>query len=115
MPSCLTVIVGTKLDLVASDGRQVQAVEGYELARKEHAKQVENSSDPDTFLKALDTKLLYIETSSKTGEGVDKLFETIRSILLPQLQKTAGEKKAAGSQPIQLSEVKKPPKDSKCC
>lgn len=89
--SCLTVVVGTKLDLVESEGRQVKASEGQELAAEQLAFHLERAqrSNPDSYLKDIDGTKLYFETSSLTGKGVDELFEKIQSIILPQLQKVA--------------------------
>lgn len=89
--SCLTVVVGTKLDMVESKGRQVKASEGQELAAEQLAFHLERAqrNNPDSYLKDIDGTKLYFETSSKTGEGVTELFERIQSIILPQLQKVA--------------------------
>ena len=84
-------MVGTKLDLVESEGRQVKASEGQELAAEQLAFHLERAqrSNPDSYLKDIDGTKLYFETSSLTGEGVTELFEKIQSIILPQLQKVA--------------------------
>lgn len=96
--NCLCVIVGTKLDLVSSSGRQVKTNEGIDLAEKQHEAQVERAlkADPNSFLKDIDGKKLYFETSAKTGEGVEELFDNIKSIILPELEKTREPAKGAG-------------------
>ena len=75
--SCLTIVVGTKLDLVESEGRQVKASEGQELAAEQLAFHLEQAqrSNPDSYLKDIDGTKLYFETSSLTGEGVTELFQ----------------------------------------
>ena len=97
--NCLTVIVGTKLDLVSSEGRQVKTNEGIELAERQHRAQTERALnvDPNSFLKDIDGKTLYFETSAKSGSGVEELFDRIKSIILAQLEKTASREPAGGS------------------
>ena len=89
MDSCLTIVVGTKVDLVES--RQVKTSEGQALAEQQLAFHLERAlkTNPDSYLKDIDGKKLYIETSAKSGEGVNELFEKIQSILIPQLEKVA--------------------------
>lgn len=89
--SCLTVVVGTKLDLVESEGRQVKTSEGQELAVRQLAYHLEQAqkTNPDSFLKHIDGKQLYFETSAKDDVGITELFEKIQSIIIPQLQKVA--------------------------
>ena len=89
-PSCMTVVVGTKLDLVKSKGREIGASDGRSLAQNQHQKQMSKAleSNPNSFLKKLDPQELYFETSSKTGDGVSALFSYIERILLGQLQQT---------------------------
>lgn len=88
--NCLTVVVGTKADLLDSKEREVRSSEGRALAVQQHRFQLERAlqHNPNTFLKDLDGSKLYYETSSKTGSGVDKLFEDIQCILLAELEKT---------------------------
>lgn len=92
--NCLTVVVGTKLDLLDTEAeqeqRQVRSSEGIELAVQQHQFQLQRAlkHNPNTFLKNIDGSKLYYETSSKTGKGVDKLFEDIQCMLLADLDKT---------------------------
>ena len=90
--TCLTVVVGTKLDLVPVEGRQVKTTEGQELAEEQHRKQVEHTLkfNPNSYLKNVQGKKLYFETSAKSGRGVTELFDHIQRILLPQLEKASG-------------------------
>ena len=68
--NCLTVIAGTKRDLIDTDGRQVKTSEGEDLAEQLYQRQLESARGmQDTCLKGLDPRQLYFETSSKTGEG----------------------------------------------
>ena len=124
--TCLTVIVGTKLDLVPAEGRQVKVSEGQELAEIQHKKQVEHAlrSNPNTYLKNVQGKRLYFETSSKSGEGVTELFDHIQRLVLPQLEKASGSypTKAAGqgtkdrSIRLDASNVNEPPpRGGPCC
>lgn len=89
--SCLTVVVGTKLDLVSSEGRQVKESEGRELAEQQLAFYLERAqkTNPNSYLKDIDGKKLYFETSAKDNIKINELFEKIQSIVLPQLQKLA--------------------------
>ena len=89
--SCLTVVVGTKLDMVESVGRQVKSSEGQELAEQQLAYHLEQAqkTNPGSYLKNIDGRKLYFETSAKEGKGVTELFEKIQSIILPQLEKVA--------------------------
>ena len=89
--NCLTVVVGTKLDLLNEKGRAVKSSEGVDLAVQQHQFQLQRAlkHNPDTFLKDIDGSKLYYETSAKTGEGVNKLFEDIQCILLANLEKTS--------------------------
>lgn len=88
---CLPVVVGTKLDLVPEKGRQVKTSEGQELAEAELHTLLERAlkTNPNSYLKNVDGRKLYFETSSKSGEGVTELFDRIQSIVLPQLHKAA--------------------------
>ena len=87
----MIVVVGTKLDLVPSKGRQVGVSDGQTLAREQHQKQLARAleQNSNSFLNAIDPKDLYFETSSKTGEGVSELFDYMQRILLAQLRKTS--------------------------
>ncbi len=103
MDNCLTVVVGTKVDLVDEDpdSRQVRSSQGVELAVRQHEFQVQRAlkHTPDTFLKDIEGSKLYYETSAKTGKGVERLFEDIQCLVLDQLDKSgaAAAKKKAGS------------------
>ena len=87
--SCLPVVVGTKLDLVPTKGRQVNTSQGQELALAELDVFLKRAlqSNPNTYLKDVEGKKQYFETSSKTGEGVSELFDYIQSVVLPRLEK----------------------------
>lgn len=89
-PTCMTVVVGTKLDLIKSQGRQIGASEGKSFAVLQHNKQLEKAleQNPSSFLSKVQGNESYFETSSKTGEGVTELFQYIERIILVQLQKT---------------------------
>ena len=85
------MVVGTKVDLVASKGRQVKTSEGEDLAERQLAYHLEQAkkTNPHSYLKDLDSKKLYFETSAKDGVGIEELFEKIQSIVIPQLEKVA--------------------------
>ncbi|KXJ21424.1 ras-related protein Rab-20 [Exaiptasia diaphana] len=74
-PNCLIVIVGTKKDLIASESRAVSEQAGKELAEQQNA----NKTRPLTSL----TQVPFFETSSKTGENVDNVFDFILQSCLP--------------------------------
>jgi Ras-related protein Rab-20 len=85
----MTVVVGTKLDLVKSQGRQIGASEGRSLAVSQHQAQLDRAvkANPSTHLLKIQGNESYFETSAKTGEGVTELFQYIERISLIQLQK----------------------------
>lgn len=99
--NCLTVVVGTKKDLLESQEREVRTSEGVELAVQQHQFQLQRAlkHNPNTFLKDLDGSKLYYETSSKTGDGVNRLFEDIQCTLLADLEKATGGKKSTVKSP----------------
>ena len=111
--NCLTVVVGTKQDLVESksEDRQVRSSQGIELAQQQHQFQLQRAlkHNPNTFLKDIDPSKLYYETSSKTGKGVDKLFEDIQCMLLNDLEKagTGGNSAAAKGAKVKPGEKDK--------
>ena len=132
-PMCLTVVVGTKLDLVKSAGRELGSSEGKSLAIRQHQRQLERAlrSNPNSFLTKVQGHESYFETSSKTGEGVTDLFQYIERIILIQLQKsgvtpacgpTSVEKARRGSKGRPDSTIRlddpppsNPEKQSGCC
>ena len=105
--NCLCVVVGTKLDLVEEIPRQVTPDEGYILAKKL------NSSRP--------TELPYFETSSVTGQNVDRVFEYIFETLLPLKEGEQKYRRKVNTAVVNLNDApqdKKPdnqPEKSKCC
>jgi Ras family len=72
LDSCLNIVVGTKLDLVASKGRAVEAADGLKLARE---------LNPGTDCQS------YFETSSLTGDNVNEVFEFIFKTCLMKADK----------------------------
>lgn len=74
-PRCLFVVVGTKADLVTSKTRQVARTVGEKLALEQNEKKgrPKNSFSVDPFF----------ETSAKTGQNVEKVFEFILQTCLP--------------------------------
>jgi len=90
--NCLTVVVGTKVDLLDNDPdkRQVRSSEGVELAVQQHDFQLQRAlkHTPNTYLKGIEGSKLYYETSAKSGKGVERLFEDIQCMVLEQLDKS---------------------------
>ncbi|XP_064597019.1 ras-related protein Rab-20-like [Liolophura sinensis] len=70
---CVRVVVGTKLDLVKPGSREITLEEG------EHFASEINEHIPKDRLKHIP----YFETSSVTGESVEKMFEFILDYCLP--------------------------------
>ena len=90
--NCLYVVVGTKIDLVKSTSREVNTQDGLRLAQEVNAK--------------LNLKEIpYYETSSITGQNVNRVFEYILNNLLP-LDGTAKHKRSA-SGVVELEKGKK--------
>lgn len=122
-PNCMTVVVGTKLDLVKSEGRQIGTSEARSFAIMQHQKQLDRSlrENPGTFLNKVQGHESYFETSSKTGEGVTELFQYVERNMLIYLQKTVGAKPktrpVSSEQTIRLDQAQQPPaaQSSGCC
>ena len=85
--TCLSIVVGTKVDLVTQ--RQVKTEEGIALASKQHERQKSRAlaQDPNSYLQHVNGKQLYFETSAKVDIGVSELFDAIQKIVLSQLEK----------------------------
>jgi Ras-related protein Rab-20 len=121
--SCLTVVVGTKMDSATGPDREVKVSEGRQLAEDEHRKQIERATmrDPDTYLQSVPSKKLYFETSAKTGEGVPELFHFIQTTLIQEQERQGssssggdkGGKKKRMDQSIRVGEGRK--EDTKTC
>ncbi len=116
--NCLTIVAGTKLDLVPSKGRQIKASEGEQLAEELYNTQLESAKGAqDTCLKGLDPRRLYFETSAKTGGGVSELFEHAQNILVSLLCKTVPRrsKKTKQTNEITVLNSEPPAGKSRCC
>ena len=117
--SCLTIIVGTKLDLATGNDRQVKTSEGRQLAEEEHRLQLEKAveRDPGTYLRTVQAKKLYFETSAKSGDGVSEIFELIQSVVLPELERQAGGSGGGRvkDRSITVGEAADERKDRPCC
>ena len=126
--SCMIIVVGTKLDLVKSKGREIGASEGRTLAKTQHQKHLAKAelANTNTFLKKINENELYFETSSKTGEGVSAVFNYVERIILSQLKMSSGavSKDRSSSKvgkpsenTIKLDEVNASPsqQQSQCC
>lgn len=74
-PNCLVVITGTKKDLIASSKRAVSEEAGLELAKQQN-------KSKDRPLESL-SQIPFFETSAKTGENVDNVFNFIFKTCLP--------------------------------
>lgn len=70
---CIRVVVGTKMDLLPSGQREIKLEEGQNLARE-----LNNHIDLSGA-----AQLPYFETSSKSGVGVNEVFEYIFQHCLP--------------------------------
>ena len=71
LDNCVVVVVGTKLDLVATGNRAVERADAVALAQELNAAST-GKHEP------------YFETSSLTGDNVQAVFEYIFNNCLPQ-------------------------------
>ena len=74
-PNCLIVVVGTKTDLVTRDSREVPSSVGEKLAIEQNERKGRPRSGFSVYP--------FFETSAKTGNNVDKVFELILNTCLP--------------------------------
>ncbi|CAH1265968.1 RAB20 [Branchiostoma lanceolatum] len=74
--NCLITVVGTKLDLVTEETRQVKPEEAESLARELNSARIEKD-------RTVGEKKLSFETSAKTGHSVEELFNVMFGICLP--------------------------------
>ncbi|KAL5014663.1 hypothetical protein ScPMuIL_008933 [Solemya velum] len=72
-PDCVKIVVGTKMDLLTGDSREVTPEEAKRFARE-----INSTVDPSKF-----TRDPYFETSSLTGYNVNEVFEFIFQLCLP--------------------------------
>lgn len=84
-PDCVKIVVGTKMDLLTGDSREVTPEEAKRFARE-----INSTVDPSKF-----TCDPYFETSSLTGYNVNEVFEFIFQLCLPMSGDT--KKKRPGS------------------
>ena len=115
--SCLTVVVGTKLDLASSGGRQVKSSDGRRLAEEQHRQMSEKAMarDPNSYLVNVSAKKLYFETSAKSGDGISEIFEFIQSVVVPELEKQGGGEARKKNRSITLGESDAMRGGPKCC
>ena len=74
-PNCLVCVVGTKRDLVTDSTREVSEKSAKALATEIN---VSKGRAPETL-----SQIPFFETSSKTGENVDEVFDFILHTCLP--------------------------------
>ena len=74
-PNCLVVVVGTKADLVTSESRGIPSSAGERLALEQN----EKKRRPRSSFK----EKPFFETSAKTGENVEEVFDFILNTCLP--------------------------------
>jgi len=74
-PNCLIVVVGTKTDLVTRDSREVPSSVGEKLAIEQNERKGRPRGGFNVYP--------FFETSAKTGNNVDKVFEFILNTCLP--------------------------------
>ena len=88
----MPVVVGTKADLVKERGRQVGMSDAKSFTSVQHDRHLQRAlaNNPNSFLAKINPKQSYFETSAKTGDGVNELFQYLQNILIAQLQKTGG-------------------------
>ena len=108
-PNCLVVMVGTKKDLVTHATREVAQTVGQKLAIEQNA----HKGRPEESF----TQIPFFETSSKTGENVEKVFEFILNTCLPLDNPDVARNSARKVTGINLEEFPRnePRKSGKCC
>lgn len=105
---CLKVLVGTKLDLMTPESRQVSAEAAEKLALEINADQ------PIEKLQ----KAPYFETSSKTGHNVDEVFDYILQYCLPLSPDQIVRRPTVSKSTINLADMKSDSSiedHKKCC
>lgn len=109
-PNCLIVIVGTKKDLIITQSRAVSEEAGKQLAKQQNS----NKSRELTSLSCIP----FFETSSKTGEQVDEVFDFILNSCLPLDDNATARMYARKNTGVEMEDktaCKDEPTRGKCC
>lgn len=93
---CLKVLVGTKLDLTTPGSRQVSTEAAEKLALQMNA---------DQSIEKLQ-KAPYFETSSKTGQNVEEVFDYILQYCLPLSPEQIKRRPTVSKSTINLTDIK---------
>lgn len=108
-PHCLVVMVGTKRDLVTPMTRDVPETVGRKLAIEQNLKKGRTEESL--------SQIPFFETSAKTGQNVEKVFDLILNTCLPLDDKEVARNYTRKSTGLVLEEF--PRKDAKksgnCC
>ena len=93
-PNCLVVVVGTKMDLVTEETRQIPQSLGESLALEQNQKKGRHGT-------SFSVKPFF-ETSAKTGENVEEVFDFILRTCLPLDDETTARNSLRGNVGVDL-------------
>ena len=106
-PNCLIVVVGTKIDLVTNDSREVPSSAGERLALEQNEKKGR--------LRSSFKKKPFFETSSKSGENVEEVFDYILNTCLPLDDEKTAKKSVRRTSALNLEQKSRNEDAKKCC
>lgn len=101
------VVVGTKRDLVTNSSREIPLSAGERLALEQNEKKGRPSSSFQ--------EKPFFETSAKSGENVEKVFDFILNTCLPLHDEETAKKSVRRTLGIDLEQKSQNESSNKCC